>query len=118
MCSPTCPAAPAPAASPPAGTRSLAELFAPGMPEPAPATAQRPLTVDDASDTAEELARLCRDFPDFRIWRETTGDRTRYIARSPHLGTSPHTVVTDNLDELREMLRNARADQPTSARSQ
>lgn len=59
------------------------------------------------------LPLLCAEFPGFRIWREITGDRTRYIARSLRHGTSPHTVVTDDLDELSDMLREARtAQQP------
>ncbi len=100
--------------------RSQAELFAPRMPEPAlsPATVQGPLTADEASGAAEKLADLCRDFPDFRIWREITGDRTRYIARSLYLGTNPHTVVTDNSVELRDTLRDARAAEPSDSRPQ
>ena len=47
------------------------------------------------------LAALRQDFPHFRIWREITGDRIRYVARRVHLGSSPHTVVTDDLTELR-----------------
>jgi len=31
---------------------------------------------------------------------EVVGDRTRYIARSRHLGKSPHTVVTADPAEL------------------
>jgi hypothetical protein len=61
----------------------------------------------------DPLPSLCAEFPDFRIWREITGDRTRYIARSLHRGTSPHTVVTDDLGELSAVLREARtAQQP------
>jgi hypothetical protein len=118
MCSPTGRAAPASAASPPAGTRSLAGLFTPGMPGPVPATPQRPLTADEASEAEEKLARLCREFPDFRIWREIICDRASYIARSIHFGTNPHTVVTHNLDELGNTLSDAHAAQPTGARSQ
>jgi hypothetical protein len=121
MCSPTGPTAPAQAACPPAGIRSLAGLFAPGMPEPAlsSATAQKPLTAEDPSGAAEKLAGLCREFPGFRIWREITGDRTRYIARSLHTGTSPHTVVTDDLGELRDVLRAAQtAQRPGASRPQ
>ena len=52
----------------------------------------------------DELTALRDEFPGFRIWREIIGDRTRYIARSAHPGTSPHTVVTAELDELRTTL--------------
>lgn len=61
----------------------------------------------------DPLPALCAEFPGFRIWREITGDRTRYVARSLRHGTSPHTVVTDDLAELTDVLRKARtARQP------
>jgi len=63
----------------------------------------------------DPLPTLCAEFPGFRIWREITGDRARYIARSLHAGTSPHTVVTDDLGELRDMLRAARTAQHPGA---
>ncbi len=50
------------------------------------------------------LMGLREDFPHFRIWREITGDRTRYVARRVHPGSSLHTVVTDDLTELRAAL--------------
>ena len=53
---------------------------------------------------AQDLAALRRDFPGFRIWREVTGDRTRLVAIRRHRGTSPHTVVTADLAELRSVL--------------
>ena len=49
---------------------------------------------------SDELVTLRREFPGFRIWMEVVGDRTRYIARSRHLGKSPHTVVTADPAEL------------------
>ena len=52
----------------------------------------------------DQLAALRDEFPGFRIWRETIGDRMRYIARGAGLGISPHTVVTDELGELRAAL--------------
>jgi hypothetical protein len=61
---------------------------------------------------ALELEAFRAEFPDFRIWREITCDRTIYNARSLHWGTNPHTVVTGNLDELRDTLRKSRAPQP------
>ena len=76
------------------------------------------MTARDASSAAEKLAVLCRDFPDFRIWREITGDRTRYIARSLRLGINPHTVVTDDLDELIDTLRDSRVAHPTASQRQ
>jgi hypothetical protein len=63
----------------------------------------------------DPLPPLCAEFPGFRIWREITGDRTGYIARSLHPCTSPHTVVTDDLSELRDVLHEARATQPPDA---
>src|ERR1022692_4601445 len=63
---------------------------------------------------ARDLASLRADFPGFRIWREMTGDRVRYIARSMHPGTGPHTAVTADLAELRAVLGEAPA-QPQSA---
>lgn len=56
---------------------------------------------------AIELTTLREEFPGFRIWREMTGDRVRYIARSMHPGTGPHTAVTADPDELRAVLRDA-----------
>jgi hypothetical protein len=49
---------------------------------------------------SDELATLRREYPGFRIWMETIGGRTRYIACRTHLGKSPHTVVTTDLAEL------------------
>jgi hypothetical protein len=53
---------------------------------------------------ADDLAELRREFPQFRIWRETLPDRSRYVARSQRAGLNPHTVVTDDLGELRAAL--------------
>jgi hypothetical protein len=50
------------------------------------------------------LPALRDEFPDFRIWQEITGHRTRYIARRLSRGTHPHTVVTSDLAELRAEL--------------
>ncbi len=62
-----------------------------------------------------ELAVLQADFACFRIWRVQTCDRARYEARSLHLEINPHTVVTDDLGELRDMLRAARTAQHPGA---
>ena len=56
---------------------------------------------------SDELATLQREFPRFRIWQETIHDRVRYVARSTHTGLNPHTVVTDDLAELRAALEPA-----------
>jgi hypothetical protein len=53
------------------------------------------------------LTALRADFPQFRIWREVTGDRCRYVAQRLHPGTAPHTVVTADLGELRSVLNDA-----------
>jgi hypothetical protein len=55
-----------------------------------------------------ELAVLQADFPCFRIWREQTCDRARYEARSLHLELNPHTIVTDDIRELRATLESSR----------
>jgi hypothetical protein len=57
---------------------------------------------DDAA--ASELASLQASFPQFRIWRENLPGRRRYVARSQHLILNPHTVITDDPDELRAAL--------------
>lgn len=54
------------------------------------------------------LAAVEEQFPCFRIWREVTCDRARYVSRSLHLRLNPHTVVTDDLAELRSALEPAR----------
>jgi hypothetical protein len=59
-----------------------------------------PASTDDAT-----LPAVRAEFPQFRIWRETTSNRIRYIARSLHRGVRPHTVVTADLGELRAELR-------------
>ena len=58
------------------------------------------------SMSAGELAALERDFPSFQIWREITGDRVRFVARSRSAGAHPHTLITADLAELRAGLTN------------
>jgi hypothetical protein len=53
---------------------------------------------------SDELATLQGEFPRFRIWQETIHDRVRYVARSTHTGLNPHTVVTEDLAEVRAAL--------------
>ena len=55
----------------------------------------------------EDLAVLQADYPGYRIWREITPGRDRYVVRSLLPGLSPHTVVTDDLGELRDLLQPA-----------
>lgn len=52
----------------------------------------------------DERFSLRQEFPQFRIWREIIAERTRYVARRLHPPTSPHTVVADDLAELRTAL--------------
>lgn len=63
-----------------------------------------------------ELASLRADFPGFRIREEATADRNRYVARRLNPGTRPHTVVTDNLTELRAALAAQPGQQRPAAR--
>jgi SAM-dependent methyltransferase len=62
----------------------------------------------------EDLTALMAEFPTYRIWREGTPGRARYVARSRHQGLSPHTVVTPDITELREALTPAQ-DIPAQA---
>ena len=64
--------------------------------------ARQAATAQDAGPS--ELGTLREQFPGFRIWREITGDRCRYVARSQRQGLSPHTIVTADMDELRAAL--------------
>jgi len=72
-----------------------------------------PALAGPAAISPDPLSALCAEFPAFRIWREITGDRTQYIARRLHPNHSPHTVVTDDLDELGDVLREARTAKHT-----
>ena len=54
-----------------------------------------------------ELADLQQDFPGYRIWQEPMGDRIRLVAVRRKPGTSPHTLVTTDLSELRAALANS-----------
>ena len=57
-----------------------------------------------APSDSTALPALRDDYPHFRIWREITGTRIRYIARRLTPATHPHTVVTTDLSELRAEL--------------
>jgi len=78
------------------GTRRTAPVYGPG---PGP----------------EELAARAAEYPGHAISRETTRDRTRYVARSIHPGSRPHTVVTDSAEELFDALADARQPQEAVA---
>ncbi len=51
-----------------------------------------------------DLADLQEDFPGYRIFTEITGERVRLVAVRRHHWTSPHTVVTADVAELRAAL--------------
>jgi S-adenosyl methyltransferase len=68
-----------------------------------------------SSREPDELAARAAEYPAHRISRETLGDRTRYVARGIHLGSSPHTVVTDSPEELFAELAAARRPRPLLA---
>jgi S-adenosyl methyltransferase len=60
----------------------------------------------------EDLAAVQADFPGYRIWREIFPGRDRYVVRSMVPGLSPHTLVTDDLAELRDVLEPVASPQP------
>ena len=55
---------------------------------------------EPAAADPDELALVAAGFPGFRLWRETTGDGTRFVACARSLRTHPHAVVTGSLPEL------------------
>jgi O-methyltransferase involved in polyketide biosynthesis len=81
---------------------------------PRPAAPQTPAAASAAGaslnaalgghDPADELAALRVDFPGYRIWTENVRNDLRYVARRQVPGLDPHTVVTDDLAELRAVL--------------
>jgi SAM-dependent methyltransferase len=56
----------------------------------------------------EDLKALMAEFPTYKIWREETPGRVRYVARSRYQGLSPHTVITPDITELRDTLAPVR----------
>ena len=59
------------------------------------------VTADSRAQSKLESGDLIQMYgDDDRLWRETTLDRTHYIARGRDLNTHPHTIVTTDLDEL------------------
>jgi len=61
-----------------------------------------------------ELALLRDQFPDYDLTVEVGRGRFRYISRSWHFGQKPHTVVTSEPDELRNVLQRVRAAESAS----
>ena len=62
---------------------------------------------DEHHARQQELAHLRRDVPGYRIWQEAMGDRIRLVAVRRKPGTTPHTLVTTDLAELRTVLANS-----------
>ena len=58
----------------------------------------------DEAAVAAELKRLRADFPAYSIGVVTTWDRIRYLGQRRQPGPGPHTVLTDDLAELRDAL--------------
>ena len=52
----------------------------------------------------EVLLCLQREFPGYRIWQESHGERRRYVACRIGASSRPHSVVTADPDELRDAL--------------
>ena len=61
-----------------------------------------------------ELADLQQDFPGYRIWQEPMGHRIRLVAVRRKPGTSPHTLVTTDVAELRAALADSEPASRTS----
>ncbi len=57
-----------------------------------------------AATALDPLPALQQQFPAHLIWRENLHSRRRYVARSRNLSVHPHTVITDDPDELRAAL--------------
>lgn len=64
-------------------------------------------SLSDTQPPREELTALRADFPQFRIWREMTLDRIRYVSHRLHQDLHPHTVITEDPRELRTILQAA-----------
>jgi O-methyltransferase involved in polyketide biosynthesis len=79
---------------------------------PSSAAAENLAMVRRSPVSEDDLATVQADFPGYRIWREILPGRDRYIVRSLVPGLSPHTLVTDDLAELRDALEPVRPPQP------
>jgi O-methyltransferase involved in polyketide biosynthesis len=80
--------------------------------------------VTESKAPPDPLLALQHEFPRYRIWQEAICDRVRYVARSLEHGLHPHTVITDDLEEMRAALEPSQyaalipfnADVPSVAR--
>ena len=68
----------------------------------------QPVAANDVE--AADLASLRADFPHFRIWREAIGGRVRYNAYRMQSGLHPHTLISDDLSEMRAALEPSRPE--------
>lgn len=65
-----------------------------------------------------ELARLGERFRDHYIFHNVTEERgVRFIAHGVTVGVRPHTIITDDLAELRDELQQAAPEQLSAAPS-
>lgn len=53
------------------------------------------------------LKMLRAEFPAYQIWEETVRNHSRFVARRQQQAPGPHTVITPDIDELRDALRPA-----------
>ncbi len=57
--------------------------------------------LDTAHDAGPgELAGLREQFPGFRIWREITGERVRYVVMDSHTATGMRRVIEGELTNI------------------
>lgn len=66
-------------------------------------------THEEPAGRAAQLTALRTRYPHYRIWQETAGERTCYVARRQGTGTGPHTLVTGDVSELAAALASAHA---------
>jgi len=59
---------------------------------------------DERHARQREIADLQQDFPGYRVWQEAMGDRIQLVAVRRKAATSPHTLVTTDVAELRATL--------------
>ena len=58
----------------------------------------------DSVPGGDQLSALQAQFRGFSIWREISGERCYYSARRRYPSLHPHTLVTSDPDELRDIL--------------
>jgi hypothetical protein len=93
----------------PVGQQPAAQIVHAQSSPPTPDRQGAPVMQPHAPDAtapgdAPTLRQIREQYPQFVIWREAALDRARFIARARELGTSPHTVITADLSELRDAL--------------